>query len=185
MLTGIYTGTNTRKIHGINTRMMGSFVFKGTFINARNLFPHTIICSDVRNVALTCVMLLWRSHVSICVKCESPWTPLIILSRNLLNMVQSSLHSKHNLRQIKIDKFLQFIFNLVYFTTKYLTCHAVACTYTHARGKLLLLVNYHIHRASEGTLSRWSWLHLQLFAPTNRHWARVVSYGAFTLCVIL
>jgi hypothetical protein len=25
---------------------------------------------------------------------------------------------------------------------------------------------------SEGTLSRWSQLHLQSLAPTNRHWAR-------------
>jgi hypothetical protein len=29
-------------------------------------------------------------------------------------------------------------------------------------------------RASESTLSRWSRLHLQLSAPTNSHWARVV-----------
>jgi hypothetical protein len=36
----------------------------------------------------------------------------------------------------------------------------------------------------EGTLSRWSWLHLQLLAPTNPHWARVVGYGLFFLCVI-
>jgi hypothetical protein len=34
------------------------------------------------------------------------------------------------------------------------------------------------------TLSRWSRLHLQSLAPTNRHWARVVGYGAFSLCVI-
>jgi hypothetical protein len=39
-------------------------------------------------------------------------------------------------------------------------------------------------RASEGTLSRWSRLHLQSLAPTNPHWARVVGYGSFFLCVI-
>jgi hypothetical protein len=38
-------------------------------------------------------------------------------------------------------------------------------------------------RASEGTLSHWSRLHLQSLAPTNPHWARVV-YGPFSLCVI-
>jgi hypothetical protein len=40
-------------------------------------------------------------------------------------------------------------------------------------------------RASEGMLSRCSWLHLQSLAPTNPHWARVVGYGPFSLCVIL
>jgi hypothetical protein len=39
-------------------------------------------------------------------------------------------------------------------------------------------------RASEGTLSRWRRLHLQLLTPTNPHWARVVGYGPFSLCVI-
>jgi hypothetical protein len=39
-------------------------------------------------------------------------------------------------------------------------------------------------RASEGTLSRWSRLHLQSLAPNNPHWARVVSYGLFSFCVI-
>jgi hypothetical protein len=39
-------------------------------------------------------------------------------------------------------------------------------------------------RASGGTLSRWSRLHLQLLTPTNPHWARVVCYGSFSLCVI-
>jgi hypothetical protein len=39
-------------------------------------------------------------------------------------------------------------------------------------------------RASEGTLSRWSRLRLQSFAPTNPHWARVVGYGLFSLSVI-
>jgi hypothetical protein len=39
-------------------------------------------------------------------------------------------------------------------------------------------------RASEGTLSRWSRLHLQSLAPTNPHWVRVVGYGPFFLWVI-
>jgi hypothetical protein len=39
-------------------------------------------------------------------------------------------------------------------------------------------------RASDGTLSRWSRLHLQSLAPTNLHWARVVGYGPVSLCVI-
>jgi hypothetical protein len=39
-------------------------------------------------------------------------------------------------------------------------------------------------RASEGTLSRWFRLHLESIAPTNTHWARVVGYGLFSLCVI-
>jgi hypothetical protein len=39
-------------------------------------------------------------------------------------------------------------------------------------------------RASEGTLSRWSRLLLQSLAPTNPHWARVVAYCPFSLCVI-
>jgi hypothetical protein len=39
-------------------------------------------------------------------------------------------------------------------------------------------------RASEGASSRWSRLHLKSLAPTNPHWARVVGYGPFSLCVI-
>jgi hypothetical protein len=39
-------------------------------------------------------------------------------------------------------------------------------------------------RASKGTLSRWSRLHLKSLAPTNPHWARVVGYGPFSLYVI-
>jgi hypothetical protein len=39
-------------------------------------------------------------------------------------------------------------------------------------------------RASAGTLSRWSRLHLQLLAPTNPHCARVGGYDSFSLCVI-
>jgi hypothetical protein len=39
-------------------------------------------------------------------------------------------------------------------------------------------------RASEGTLSRWSRLHLQSLAHTNPHWPRVVGYGPFSLYVI-
>jgi hypothetical protein len=35
-----------------------------------------------------------------------------------------------------------------------------------------------------GTLSRWSKLHLQSLTPINPHWARVVGYGPFSLCVI-
>jgi hypothetical protein len=38
--------------------------------------------------------------------------------------------------------------------------------------------------ALEGTLSRWSRLHLQLLAPNNPHWARVVGCGPFSLCEI-
>jgi hypothetical protein len=37
---------------------------------------------------------------------------------------------------------------------------------------------------SEGTLSRWSRLHLQSLAPTNPLWARVVGYGPFSLWLI-
>jgi hypothetical protein len=36
----------------------------------------------------------------------------------------------------------------------------------------------------EGMLSRWSRLHLQLLAPINPHWARMVGYGPISLCVI-
>ncbi|RVE50430.1 hypothetical protein evm_004967 [Chilo suppressalis] len=36
-------------------------------------------------------------------------------------------------------------------------------------------------RASEGTLSRWSRLHLQSLAPANPHWARVVVWALFPL----
>jgi hypothetical protein len=39
-------------------------------------------------------------------------------------------------------------------------------------------------RASEGTLSRWSRLHLKSLAPNKSHWARVVGYDRFSLCVI-
>jgi hypothetical protein len=39
-------------------------------------------------------------------------------------------------------------------------------------------------RASEGTLSRWFRQHLQSLVPTNLHWARVVGYNPFSLCVI-
>jgi hypothetical protein len=41
-----------------------------------------------------------------------------------------------------------------------------------------------LFRASEGTLSRWSRLPLQSLAPTSPHWARVVDFGPFLLCVI-
>jgi hypothetical protein len=39
-------------------------------------------------------------------------------------------------------------------------------------------------RALEGTLSRWSRLHLQSLAHANSHWARVVGYGSFSLRII-
>jgi hypothetical protein len=39
-------------------------------------------------------------------------------------------------------------------------------------------------RVSEGTLSRWSRLHLQSLAPTNPHSVRLVDYGSLSLCVI-
>jgi hypothetical protein len=39
-------------------------------------------------------------------------------------------------------------------------------------------------RTSEGTLIRYSRLHLQSLAPTDPHWARVVGYGPFSLYVI-
>jgi hypothetical protein len=39
-----------------------------------------------------------------------------------------------------------------------------------------------VSRASKGTWSRWSRLHLQSLAPTNPHRARVVGYGPFSLC---
>jgi hypothetical protein len=41
-----------------------------------------------------------------------------------------------------------------------------------------------LSRASEGTLSCWPQLHLLSLTPTNPHWARVVGYGPFSLCVI-
>jgi hypothetical protein len=60
------------------------------------------------------------------------------------------------------------------------------------RGSLVALVigwvtkNFYLEllRALEGKLSRFSRLHLQFSAPTNLHWARVVGYGQFSLCVI-
>jgi hypothetical protein len=39
-------------------------------------------------------------------------------------------------------------------------------------------------RTPEGTSSRWYRLHLQSLAPTNLHWALVVGYSPFSLCVI-
>jgi hypothetical protein len=38
--------------------------------------------------------------------------------------------------------------------------------------------------ALEGTLRHWSRLHLQSLAPTNSHWACVVGYDPFSLCMI-
>jgi hypothetical protein len=40
---------------------------------------------------------------------------------------------------------------------------------------------FELLRALEGTLSRWSRLHLQSLAPTNPYLARVVGYGPFSL----
>jgi hypothetical protein len=40
------------------------------------------------------------------------------------------------------------------------------------------------YRALEGKLSRWSRLNLQSLAPTNPHWARVVGYDPFSLCLV-
>jgi hypothetical protein len=34
------------------------------------------------------------------------------------------------------------------------------------------------------SLCRWSRVHLQSLAPTNPHWARVLDYSPFSLCVI-
>jgi hypothetical protein len=51
--------------------------------------------------------------------------------------------------------------------------------------RLVTKIYYHeLLRDSECTLSRWSRLHLQSLAPTSQHWARVVGYGSFSLCVI-
>jgi hypothetical protein len=51
------------------------------------------------------------------------------------------------------------------------------------RGKVN--INYlKLLRVSEGTLNRWSGLHLQPLALTNPHWARVVGYGLFLYYVI-
>jgi hypothetical protein len=62
------------------------------------------------------------------------------------------------------------------------------------RGNSAMLVGYRmggkkiyyfeLPRHSEGTLNRWSRLHLQSLALNNPHWARVVGYGSFSLCVI-
>jgi hypothetical protein len=50
--------------------------------------------------------------------------------------------------------------------------------------EIIIKIYLELHRASEGTLSRWSRLHLQSLVPTNTHWARVVGYGLFSVCVI-
>jgi hypothetical protein len=46
------------------------------------------------------------------------------------------------------------------------------------------VIGWELLRASEGTLSRRSWLYLQSLAPTNLHWSLVVGYGPYSLCVI-
>jgi hypothetical protein len=64
----------------------------------------------------------------------------------------------------------------------------IAETQQHSQWSVIGWVtkNYYLEllRASESTLSRWSRLHLQSFAPINPHWARVVGYDPFSLCVI-
>jgi hypothetical protein len=52
------------------------------------------------------------------------------------------------------------------------------------RNVSLLAYYLELLRASEGTLSCWSRLHLQSLAPTNPQWARVGGYGPISLCVI-
>jgi hypothetical protein len=47
-----------------------------------------------------------------------------------------------------------------------------------------MLLYLKVFHTSEGTLNRRSQLCLQSLAPTNPHWARVVGYGPFSLCVI-
>jgi hypothetical protein len=46
------------------------------------------------------------------------------------------------------------------------------------------IYNLELLRASEGTVNPGYRLHLQSLIPTNLHWARVVSYGPFSLFVI-
>jgi hypothetical protein len=48
----------------------------------------------------------------------------------------------------------------------------------------LEIYNLELLRASEGTLSCWSRLHLQSLASINPHWAGVVGYGPFSLWII-
>ncbi|CAG9796185.1 unnamed protein product [Diatraea saccharalis] len=45
--------------------------------------------------------------------------------------------------------------------------------------------NYYLEllRASEGTLSRWSRLHLQSLIPSNPHWASVEGHGPSSLTI--
>jgi hypothetical protein len=53
---------------------------------------------------------------------------------------------------------------------------------SHGMGDQNLIIE--LLRAPEGTLSRWSRLHLQSLAPTNPYRARVVDYCPFSLWVI-
>jgi hypothetical protein len=46
------------------------------------------------------------------------------------------------------------------------------------------IFTYAFNRASEGTLSPSRLLLQQSIAPSDPHWARVVGYGPFSLCVI-
>jgi hypothetical protein len=41
-----------------------------------------------------------------------------------------------------------------------------------------------LRKAISNKLSRWSRFHVQSVAPTKLHWARVLDYGPFSLCVI-
>jgi hypothetical protein len=50
--------------------------------------------------------------------------------------------------------------------------------------KLTKIYYFELLCASDGMLSRRSWMHLQSLAPTKSHYARVVGYGLFSLSVI-
>jgi hypothetical protein len=49
-----------------------------------------------------------------------------------------------------------------------------------SKKKVFIVYYFELLRASEGTLSRWSQLHLQSLASTNPHWACVVGYDPFS-----
>jgi hypothetical protein len=50
---------------------------------------------------------------------------------------------------------------------------------SHNDAITILIKKYYLEllRVSEGTLNRWSRMHLQSLAPTNPHWVCVFSYG--------
>jgi hypothetical protein len=70
------------------------------------------------------------------------------------------------------------------------TVSALRRTYAKTKQHILVIgwvtniYYFELLRASEGTLSRWSRLYSQSSAPTKPHWACVVGYGRFSLCVI-